>query len=117
MGHRVRPDPGQDHLLLEPGAYGKHPVSGDWMACTPNGHLGNLKGHEVTEHEDGTITVYGHINRALVDVGQEVSVGEVIAEVGNRGRSTGPHLHFEAHSADGEKLDPGRWLDQRGVGF
>lgn len=68
-------------------------------------------------HEDGTITVYGHINRALVDVGQEVSVGEVIAEVGNRGRSTGPHLHFEAHSADGEKLDPGRWLDQRGVGF
>ena len=57
MGHRVRPKEGEDHLLLEPSAYGKHPVSGDWMACTPNGHLGNLKGHEVTEHEDGTITV------------------------------------------------------------
>lgn len=68
-------------------------------------------------HSDGTITVYGHINKALVDVGQKVDAGEVIAEVGNRGQSTGPHLHFEAHSADSEKLDPGRWLDQRGVGF
>lgn len=68
-------------------------------------------------HDDGTITVYGHINKALVDVGQEVSAGELIAEVGNRGQSSGPHLHFEAHSAGGKKLDPGRWLDQRGVGF
>lgn len=68
-------------------------------------------------HEDGTITVYGHINKALVDVGQKVSAGELIAEVGNRGRSSGPHLHFEAHGAGGKKLDPGRWLDQRGVGF
>lgn len=68
-------------------------------------------------HDDGTTTVYGHINKALVEVGQEVDAGETIAEVGNRGQSTGPHLHFEAHSADGEKLDPGRWLDRRGVGF
>ena len=68
-------------------------------------------------HEDGTITVYGHMSRALVEVGQKVEAGELIAEVGNRGQSTGPHLHFEAHSAGGQKLDPGRWLDQRGVGF
>lgn len=68
-------------------------------------------------HDNGTVTVYGHINRALVDVGQDVDAGEVIAEVGNRGQSTGPHLHFEAQSAGGEKLNPARWLDQRGVGF
>ncbi|WP_433786883.1 M23 family metallopeptidase [Actinomycetospora sp. CA-101289] len=68
-------------------------------------------------HDDGTITVYGHINKAFVDVGQDVGAGDLIAEVGNRGRSTGPHLHFEAHSAEGKKLDPGRWLDQRDVGF
>lgn len=43
--------------LLKPGEYGKHPRTGDWFACTPNGHMGNLSQHDVTEHEDGTITV------------------------------------------------------------
>lgn len=42
--------------LLKPGEYAKHPTAG-WHACTPNGHLGNLSAHDVTEHEDGTITV------------------------------------------------------------
>jgi len=40
-----------------PGDYGKHPANGEWYARTPTGHLGNLSQHEVTEHEDGTITV------------------------------------------------------------
>ncbi len=40
---------------FKPGDYGL--LGGIWSACTPNGHLGNLKNHEVTEHEDGTITV------------------------------------------------------------
>ena len=43
---------------------------------------------------DGTITVYGHINRSFVQVGQQVAAGDVIAETGNRGQSTGPHLHI-----------------------
>ncbi|MFB9929730.1 M23 family metallopeptidase [Amycolatopsis halotolerans] len=65
-------------------------------------------------HEDGTVTVYGHINRYTVAAGQRVAAGQVIAEVGNRGQSTGPHLHFEVW-ADGErKTDPLRWL--RGLG-
>jgi biotin carboxyl carrier protein len=66
-------------------------------------------------HDDGTITVYGHINRALVGEGDRVRAGEVIAEVGNRGRSTGPHLHLEVIRPDGTKIDPRRWLDDRGV--
>lgn len=37
------------------GSYWKR--GGTWFAITPNGHLGNLSGHSVTEHEDGTITV------------------------------------------------------------
>lgn len=53
--------------LLEPGEYTKGPA-GDWYACTPNGMLGNLGGHEVTEHEDGTITVSPSI---LVTGGRE----------------------------------------------
>lgn len=66
-------------------------------------------------HEDGTITVYGHINSYSVRAGQRVEAGDVIAEVGNRGISTGPHLHFEVWSADGRKVDPLAWLRARGA--
>jgi hypothetical protein len=42
--------------ILAPGEYAKLP-DGTWMAETPNGHGANLSRHQVTEHEDGTITV------------------------------------------------------------
>lgn len=46
--------------------------------------------------DDGTVTVYGHINSALVSVGEHVLAGDEIATVGNRGESTGPTAcHFE----------------------
>ncbi|MGW4401567.1 M23 family metallopeptidase [Amycolatopsis nivea] len=65
-------------------------------------------------HEDGTVTVYGHLDRYAVSAGQRVEAGQVIAEVGNRGQSTGPHLHFEVWAAGERKTDPLRWL--RGLG-
>ena len=68
-------------------------------------------------HDDGTVTTYGHINRSLVRVGQEVAKGEVIAEVGNRGRSTGPHLHIEVTTPGGKKINPRPWLDEHAVGY
>ncbi|WP_085984735.1 M23 family metallopeptidase [Modestobacter italicus] len=69
------------------------------------------------QHDDGSVTVYGHINDYFVSVGQRVSAGEVIAEVGNRGQSTGPHLHFQVNT-DGMyagATDPIPWLAARGV--
>jgi murein DD-endopeptidase MepM/ murein hydrolase activator NlpD len=69
------------------------------------------------KHADGTITVYGHINRSLVGKGQKVSAGQVIAEVGNRGQSTGPHLHIEVITPGGQKINPRPWLDARGIGY
>ncbi|WP_344253436.1 M23 family metallopeptidase [Pseudonocardia hydrocarbonoxydans] len=66
-------------------------------------------------HADGTITLYGHIDRTLVQVGQRVSAGETIAEVGNRGRSTGPHLHFEVIAPGGGNVNPTPWLEERGI--
>ncbi|MFC4605524.1 M23 family metallopeptidase [Rhodococcus kronopolitis] len=66
-------------------------------------------------HDDGTVTVYGHINEHLVNVGQRVAAGQQIATVGNRGQSTGPHLHFEVWDPAGNQVDPGAWLQQRGV--
>ncbi|MGH3776189.1 MAG: M23 family metallopeptidase [Pseudonocardiaceae bacterium] len=68
-------------------------------------------------HADGTTTVYGHINRSLVAEGQKVRAGQKIAEMGNRGHSTGPHLHFEVWNAAGQKINPIRWLRDHGVDF
>ena len=71
----------------------------------------------VVRHPDGTQSVYGHVNRIFVDVGERVSAGQEIAEVGNRGYSTGPHLHFEVWSADGDKLNPLTWLRDHGIAY
>ncbi|MFF0815938.1 M23 family metallopeptidase [Rhodococcus sp. NPDC003318] len=67
------------------------------------------------QHADGTITVYGHIDSSLVSVGQQVLAGDQIARMGNRGFSTGPHLHFEVHLAGDTKIDPLPWLATRGI--
>ena len=68
-------------------------------------------------HDDGTITVYGHINRSLVRVGQRVTAGQEIAEVGNRGQATGPHLHIEVITPSGTKINPQPWLMQHNIGI
>ncbi|MGU3432132.1 M23 family metallopeptidase [Actinomycetes bacterium M1A6_2h] len=67
------------------------------------------------QHADGTITVYGHIDSTEVTVGQKVMAGDEIAKMGNRGQSTGPHLHFEVHLAGENKIDPLPWLATRGI--
>ena len=68
-------------------------------------------------HGNGDVTVYGHMDEILVEPGQYVDAGETIALLGNRGQSTGPHLHFEVHKGgeDGERINPVPWLESRGV--
>ncbi|MGY1706123.1 M23 family metallopeptidase [Geodermatophilus sp. SYSU D00697] len=68
-------------------------------------------------HDNGDVTVYGHMDEILVEPGQYVEAGETIALLGNRGQSTGPHLHFEVHQGgiDGKRIDPIPWLEARGV--
>lgn len=67
------------------------------------------------QHDDGTITVYGHVDTYVVQVGQRVAAGQQIATVGNRGQSTGSHLHFEVWDPSGNQVDPQAWLQNHGV--
>lgn len=69
------------------------------------------------QHDNGDVTVYGHMDEILVEPGELVRAGDTIALLGNRGQSTGPHLHFEVHKGglDGTKVDPIPWLRERGV--
>ncbi len=49
----------------------------------------------VLQHAGGAQTLYGHNSRLYVRVGEEVAKGQTIAAIGNTGRSSGPHVHFE----------------------
>jgi murein DD-endopeptidase MepM/ murein hydrolase activator NlpD len=53
----------------------------------------------VVTHANGTQTLYAHLSRNVVSVGQEVMQGQIIGYVGNTGLSTGYHLHFEVRGA------------------
>ncbi len=54
----------------------------------------------VLRHADGLVTVYAHNSLLLVHTGDSVVMGQEIARVGDTGRSTGPHLHFEVRRGD-----------------
>ncbi|MDO4685949.1 MAG: M23 family metallopeptidase [Corynebacterium sp.] len=66
-------------------------------------------------HDDGAISVYGHMETLDVSVGDRVVAGQKIAGMGNRGFSTGPHLHFEIHPDGQSAVDPVPWLAARGI--
>lgn len=64
------------------------------------------------QHLDGSVTVYGHNDEILVNVGQQVKQGEQIAKMGSTGNSTGSHSHFEIRPDGQETVDPSAFLSR-----
>lgn len=65
--------------------------------------------------KDGTETWYCHLSHYRVPSGTTVKAGDPIANSGNSGNSTGPHLHFEVRPAGGSAIDPLPWLRSHGL--
>nr|WP_306267087.1 M23 family metallopeptidase [Pararhizobium sp. IMCC3301] len=61
-------------------------------------------------HANGLTTRFGHLSKTLVKAGQSVKRGDIIAEVGSTGRSTGPHLHYEVRN-QGKVRNPQTFMD------
>lgn len=89
--------------------------SGTKVIATANGrvsfaaakmYIGKLV---VIDHGHGRVTKYGHLKKIMVKPGQQVKRGDVIALLGNTGRSTGPHVHYEVR-INGTPVNPLKYI-------
>jgi murein DD-endopeptidase MepM/ murein hydrolase activator NlpD len=99
--HIARPHEGID-VSAPMGAPIVAPAGGVVVRVTKETGYGNVL--EV-DHGNGIVTKYAHCSRIVVRMGERVKRGQVIANVGNTGLSTGPHLHYEIH-VNGKVVDP-----------
>ena len=113
-GFGFRPDPFTGRAALHTGLDFPADIGTPIMAAAggvvvstePHPAYGNLV--EI-DHGNGLVTRYAHASRVLVEVGDLIKRGQKVAEVGNSGRSTGPHLHFEV-LVEGVPQNPARFL-------
>ncbi len=93
----------------DPGTPIQAAAGGVVILAEPHPQYGNLL--EI-DHGNGLVTRYAHNSRFLAKRGDIVRRGQLVAEVGNTGRSTGPHLHFEV-LVEGVPQDPARFLSSQ----
>lgn len=82
------------------------PADGVITYAGVKGAYGNLV---VIDHGYGLVTRFGHLSKVLCEPGQQIKRGTAIAKVGNTGRSTGDHLHYEVR-IDGVPVNPTRYI-------
>ncbi|MDX2191966.1 MAG: peptidoglycan DD-metalloendopeptidase family protein [Gemmatimonadales bacterium] len=77
------------------------------------GNFGTYGLTVVIQHGDGYASVYSHLQNLVVRVGESVTKGQIIAQVGGQSSDYGPHLHFEIRGRNQTALDPMDWLRRR----
>lgn len=88
---------------------GTHIKAADGGLVTFAGYNGELGYMVAIDHGGGRVTWYGHCSKLIVKKGDRVFQGQYIANVGNTGHSTGPHVHFEVH-INGKTKNPLNYL-------
>ncbi|HVI42457.1 MAG TPA: M23 family metallopeptidase [Anaerovoracaceae bacterium] len=88
---------------------GTHIKAADGGKVTFAGYNGQLGYMVAIDHGGGRVTWYGHCSKLFVKKGERVFQGQHIANVGNTGHSTGPHVHFEVH-INGRTKNPLNYL-------
>lgn len=115
-GFGYRSDPFNGHAAMHSGLDFKGPIGAPIYAAADGrvSFVGRKSGYgNVVEisHGNGLMTRYAHMSRFSARVGQTVSAGSVIGAIGNTGRSTGPHLHFEVRVND-RAVNPRPFLEK-----
>lgn len=85
-------------------------MAGTVTRCTYQSHMGK---YITVDHGNGLSTRYQHLNKQLVKVGDTVEMGQVIAESGNTGIGSGPHLHFTVME-NGVAVNPRKYIEADG---
>lgn len=80
-------------------------ATGDGTVENTNGKGSGYGKFVMIDHGFGYETLYGHMSEIIVRPGQKVKRGDIIGYVGNTGRSTAPHLHYEVHK-NGNPINP-----------
>ena len=93
--------------------------SGDPVISTADGQVaymgyepGGFGNYIIVRHQHGFYTRYAHLLSFRVETGQQIKQGETIGYIGNTGRSTGPHLHYEVHIGS-DVVNPLKYLNLR----
>ena len=95
-GYGYRPNLGDKHTGVDfAGATGTNIWASDGGVVIHAGWKGNYGYCVYIDHQNGYVTRYAHCSKLLVKKGDKVAQGDIIAKVGNTGRSYGSHVHFE----------------------
>jgi murein DD-endopeptidase MepM/ murein hydrolase activator NlpD len=124
MGHftqrfGINPDPFNGMAHMHTGVDISTYRQGDPIIATADGQVtviayepSGFGNYIIIRHQHGFYTRYAHMLSFRVEAGQQVKQGDVIGYIGNTGRSTGPHLHYEIHMGS-DVVDPSKYLNIR----